>query len=59
MANGFVHLDVRKKTKENVMVKCKELYLQYHPEMKAYNITQDFMVSQIESFYRDPRGENK
>ncbi len=59
MANGFVHLDVRKDVKQLVIENCKTEFLVHHPEMQGRTITHNHIVKQLAIFYLDPRGKNR
>lgn len=51
MVNSFVHLIVRKDTKDLLLGACADELRKYHPEWENRPIPQDILVKALEKFY--------
>jgi hypothetical protein len=51
--NNYVHLDVKEETKSLVLDDCKKIMLKINPALKGINLTHDYIVKRIATFYKE------
>lgn len=44
-------LTCSKETRNKILIDCKKEFLKHHPELRGYNITQNYILMQIATYY--------